>query len=198
MKQHSQVAYADQPRQANRPPRESAPTSKFDHVEIIRWPEESARRERCRTRGVLRLLVIAPGSQPPVCTDPREDWVRVPAPREDVRLRAAGLRARAGAHQIPQLNNDGVLSFRSHSTALSPSEASLLKILVLRFGHLVARETLTTGLADDGQLCSRNSLDLHIMRIRRRIAPLGLAIRTAWGRGYIMEVDEGNDSPSGE
>lgn len=148
------------------------------------------RRERCRSLGRLRLLVIAAGSKPPICNDPREDWVRVPAPKEDVRLRAETLQAKAGVHQIPQLNMDGVLSFRGQSVALSPREATLVGILLRLFGSLVARETLAEKMTEGDQPCSRNSIDLNMMRIRRRIAPLGLAVRTAWGRGYILENDQ--------
>ncbi|SCG44074.1 helix-turn-helix domain-containing protein [Micromonospora coxensis] len=156
-------------------------------VEIIRWPEESARRELCRNSGRLRLLIVATGTTPPMCTDPREDWVRVPAPREDLSLRARALLARAGSHQIPQVNMDGVLTFRSQSVALSRGEAAVMEVLIRNFGLLVAREALCDELAGGDQLSSRNSLDLHIMRLRRRITPLGLVIRTAWGRGYIVE-----------
>jgi DNA-binding response OmpR family regulator len=160
-------------------------------VEVIRWPEESARRERCKDSGKLRLLVVCAGTPPPLCTDPREDWVRVPAPKEDLQTRAATLRAKAGAHQIPQIDLDGVLNFRGQSVALSRGEATLLESLIDRFGLLVARESLNGKIASgEPATSSRNSLDLHIMRIRRRISPLGLAIRTAWGRGYIMEIDE--------
>ena len=35
---------------------------------------------------------------------------------------------------------------------------------------------------------SCNALDLHIMRLRRRIAPLGLSIRTVWRLGYLIEA----------
>ena len=33
----------------------------------------------------------------------------------------------------------------------------------------------------------RNALDVHVLRLRRRLAPLGLAIRTVRVRGYLLE-----------
>jgi DNA-binding response OmpR family regulator len=33
----------------------------------------------------------------------------------------------------------------------------------------------------------RNALDVHVLRLRRRVAPLGLAIRTVRSRGYLLE-----------
>jgi DNA-binding response OmpR family regulator len=34
---------------------------------------------------------------------------------------------------------------------------------------------------------TRNALDLHMMRIRQRIASLGLTVRTVWSRGYVLD-----------
>lgn len=38
-----------------------------------------------------------------------------------------------------------------------------------------------------GQAPGRNALDVHILRLRRRLLPLGLAIRTVRSRGYLLE-----------
>ena len=35
---------------------------------------------------------------------------------------------------------------------------------------------------------TRNALDVHILRLRRRIAPLGLEVRTVRSRGYLLQV----------
>jgi DNA-binding response OmpR family regulator len=35
----------------------------------------------------------------------------------------------------------------------------------------------------------RNALDVHVLRLRRRIAPVGLAIKTVRSRGYLLEAD---------
>jgi DNA-binding response OmpR family regulator len=63
----------------------------------------------------------------------------------------------------------------------------LLRPLVQRFGKLVAREELLGLLSAHSGSVSRNALDLHIMRIRRRLLPLGLRLRTASRRGYLLE-----------
>jgi DNA-binding winged helix-turn-helix (wHTH) protein len=38
-----------------------------------------------------------------------------------------------------------------------------------------------------GSAPGRNVLDVHVLRLRRRLAPLGLAIRTVRSRGYMLE-----------
>jgi DNA-binding response OmpR family regulator len=35
---------------------------------------------------------------------------------------------------------------------------------------------------------TRNALDVHVLRLRRRIAPLGLEIRTVRARGYLLQA----------
>ncbi|WP_026411116.1 helix-turn-helix domain-containing protein [Actinomadura oligospora] len=159
-------------------------------VNILRWPAESERRELCREHGLLRLLVVERDQDPPVCADVREDWIRVPATNRDFQARIAALRARGGAGTRPHLDQDGILRNGRRSVAVSPSEARLLHLLIKRFGGIAAREELRAHLSEDGHEASRNALDLHIKRIRRRVRPLGLTIRTAWGRGYVLEADD--------
>lgn len=156
-------------------------------VKLLRWPAESARRDRYRAMGVMRLLVVEGGVPAPVCPDVREDWVRAPVSDEDLRARIATLRAKAEAHRLPHVDPNGVLRFAGRSITVSRTETDLLECLVRQYGVLVTRETLRECLPDRPGGASRNALDLHIMRVRRRIRPLGLAIRTVWGRGYLME-----------
>ena len=40
----------------------------------------------------------------------------------------------------------------------------------------------------DEMSANRNALDLRILRLRRRLAAMGLRIVTVWGKGYILEV----------
>ncbi len=39
-----------------------------------------------------------------------------------------------------------------------------------------------------GEAPLRNALDVHISRVRRRVAEVGLHIRTVRGRGYLMDA----------
>jgi DNA-binding winged helix-turn-helix (wHTH) protein len=156
-------------------------------VKLIRWPAESERRDHYRAHGVLRLLVVEGGARPPVCSDVREDWVRAPITPEDLEARIAALKARAEVHRRPQVDPNGVLRYCGRSITVSPTSTDLLERLVREFGVLVSRDELRNCLPDRDGGASRNALDLHIMRVRKRIRPIGLAIRTVWGRGYLLE-----------
>ena len=59
--------------------------------------------------------------------------------------------------------------------------------LLDRFGAVVTRDTLADRAWPRG-VPTRNALDVHVLRLRRRIAPLGLEIRTVRSRGYLMQV----------
>ncbi|WP_020666978.1 winged helix-turn-helix domain-containing protein [Amycolatopsis nigrescens] len=125
---------------------------------------------------------------PPQCGDLYEDWVRAPISRADLDARLTALRARVDEHKVPQLDDRGVLQFGAQSITISATQTELLELFVTQFGKVVAREALRTRLSEANQSSpTRNSLDLHIMRLRRRILPLNLSIRTVWGRGYVLE-----------
>jgi hypothetical protein len=64
-----------------------------------------------------------------------------------------------------------------------------MSALLDRFGAVVSRDNLSrTGWPMGAP--GRNALDVHMLRLRRRIAPLGLAIRTVRSRGYLLEAGE--------
>lgn len=145
--------------------------------------------------GILRLLVVEGGVPAPICADVREDWVRAPVSDDDLRARVATLKAKADAHRLPHVDPNGVLRFAGRSITVSRTETDLLECLVRQFGVLVTRDMLRECLPDRPGGASRNALDLHIMRVRRRIRSLGLVIRTVWGRGYLLEAAENQPVP---
>lgn len=166
------------------------PTHKED-VKLVRWPAEAASLDGYRAAGVLRLLVVEGQAEPPITNDVKEDWVRPPVSRTDLAARIASLRAKAEVHAVPRVDPGGVLRYGAKSVAVSPVGTELLTRLVRDFGVLVSRTDLQRCLQNG---CGeRNALDLQIMRLRRRIAPLGLVIRTAWGRGYVLVAEEPAD-----
>ncbi len=155
-------------------------------VVLLRWPEESVRRTELELVARPRLLLVEPNEPPPDCTDPLEDWIRMPADDRDVRARLRALVERAGVER-PQLDDDGLLWFRGRWVSLSPVERALVEALLERFGAVTGRDALRKRAWPDG-LPSRNALDVHMVRLRRRIAELSLEIRTVRSRGYLLQA----------
>jgi DNA-binding winged helix-turn-helix (wHTH) protein len=56
-----------------------------------------------------------------------------------------------------------------------------------RFGAVVGRDLLAKRVWPGGAP-TRNALDVHMLRLRRRIADLGLEVRTVRARGYLMQA----------
>ena len=157
-------------------------------VVLVRWPEEDARLRQLRDTGSPRLLLLNGESEPPDSADCLEDWIRLPADDRDVRARVAALSSRAAIDQTaPEVDGDGLLRFRGRWVALSPVESALAITLVDRFGAVVGRETLARRAWPDGTP-TRNALDVHMLRLRRRIAQLGVEVRTVRSRGYLMQA----------
>ena len=89
----------------------------------------------------------------------------------------------------PLLDDDGVIRLGAAWVSLPPVEARITNALLERFGAVVSRDTLARSGWPDGAP-GRNALDVHVLRLRRRLAPLGLVIRTVRSRGYLLEVSD--------
>jgi DNA-binding winged helix-turn-helix (wHTH) protein len=158
-------------------------------VVLVRWPVEQVRREDLQRDGRPRLLLLEDGvAPPPAGVDDLEDWIRVPAVEADLRARVEGLRRRAEARidPAPALDDDGVLRLGDRWVSLPPVEARLTAALLGRYGAVVSRDALARAGWPAGAP-GRNALDVHMLRLRRRLAPLALAIRTVRSRGYLLE-----------
>jgi DNA-binding response OmpR family regulator len=155
-------------------------------VVLVRWPDESQRRERIAADRQPRLLLVEKGADPPFGVDPLEDWVRIPASEVDVQVRMATLAARARTGATPLLDGDGVLRFGSQWVSLPPVEGRLTRALLDRFGAVVSRDILIRAGWPDGAP-GRTALDVYVLRVRRRLEGVQLAIRTVRSRGYLLE-----------
>jgi len=155
-------------------------------VAVLRWPddqEESARLERL---GLPRLLVVEPEMAPPESASCLQAWIRFPATDEDVRARLAALGHHAARHPAaPVIDPWGQLSFRDMNAFLSPREHAIAQALVNLFGTAVSEDELIQAgwPEDDG---TATALRVHCHRLRRRLAPLRLTVKSIRGYGYMM------------
>lgn len=158
-------------------------------VVTLRWPLEEGRRQTLAASGIPRLLVVDGEHEPPRIDDPYEDWIRIPALEIDRVARIDGLRRRLGDNgrrSAPEIDENGLVRCGDTWVSVPPIEAALCRALLERFGAVVSRTELETVAWPDGG-AQRNALDVRILRLRRRIADLGLAIRTIRSRGYLLE-----------
>jgi len=73
---------------------------------------------------------------------------------------------------------------------LTPTEYKLLEVLLRRHGKAVKREQLIAAL-NGGEQATEQALQTHISRLRRKLGSDGDKIRTVWGVGYRLDLDDG-------
>ena len=156
---------------------------------VLRWPSDPARRRELAELGVPRLLLVDSDAPPPVCTDPLEDWVRLPSDERDIDARMNALRARASAwapSTRPELDGHGRLLRGGRWVPLSPTEEQLCTLLIGDFGEVVSDTDLMARAWPEGT-GTATGLRLQMTRLRRRIAELGLEVRSVRGKGYVLQ-----------
>jgi two-component system OmpR family response regulator len=164
-------------------------------VVILRWPEQGDRIDDLERLGVPRLLLVEQDSPPPPSTSCIEDWLRLPVDDASLRARLVALAAHARRHpMIPSLDEHGQLTHRGETVFLSVTDQRIAHLLIQNFGHVVSEETLLELARPE----SRNdqTLRVNVSRLRRRVAPLGLAITCVRGHGYLMRQEIGRFVPA--
>lgn len=104
------------------------------------------------------------------------------------------LRRQAGLRS--SLVSYGTVSFDLNSRSFSAGgitldiparELGLLEILFMRAGKVVAKEAIIQSLTAFDDDLSANAIEQYVSRLRKRLAPHGLTVRTARGIGYYLD-----------
>lgn len=93
-------------------------------------------------------------------------------------LRVGTLRLRLGEPRV-ELGGDLV--------DLPAGEFALLETLAVRVGHVVSRELIAVRLTRGVEPPSDTAIEVCVHRLRRRLEPYGLRVRTLRGFGYLLE-----------
>ena len=158
-------------------------------VELLRWPADAARREELRREGRPRILLLGPNDLPPGLAD-HEDWVRVPVDERDLSARIQRLVHQARPVRDLQpgdivVDENGLVRWQGHWVATPPIEADILRRLAETPGRMVARDELV-ALVWGAAPRQAHSLDSRIYTLRSRLQPVGLAVHTIRGRGFVL------------
>ena len=70
---------------------------------------------------------------------------------------------------------------------LPPRERAILELLVTRAGKVVAKEAIVQSVTSLEDILSDNAIEQYVSRLRRRLQPFGLVLRTIRGIGYLLE-----------
>lgn len=70
---------------------------------------------------------------------------------------------------------------------LSHRELSVLETLLFRMGKVVNKERLIESLCGHGEEVSQNAIEVYVHRLRKKLEPAGVSIRTLRGLGYLLD-----------
>ncbi len=153
-------------------------------VELVSWPDERDLRARLARAGVPRMLLVSPGAAPPESIGPDEDWIRMPADERDVVTRMRTL-LRNVAHldgQRPWIDEHRIARRGETAVVLTAAEAVVATALFAAPGTVVSRTQLESLLWQD-EPPSNRAVEAVVYRLRRRLLPLHVSVRTVRGNG---------------
>jgi Transcriptional regulatory protein, C terminal len=165
---------------------------RVNEVTDLQWPADARRRAELAGEGRPCLLIVAEGEEPPVTSDPLEDWVRPQSDALEFYMRRDRLRRRAAARAPASIDSDGLLHRGDRWVALPPGELAALTALMTEPGSMVARADLAAAVGVDVSEFDQRTrtLDNVVRRVRKRIAPLGMAVCAIRGAGFLLEIGE--------
>lgn len=125
-----------------------------------------------------------------------DDYLRKPFAPEELEARIRALGRRRGGDPTPELVVGTLSLNRSTGEArvaervldLRRREWAVLEALATRAGQIVARELLFNEVFGLDEPVGPNALEVHITRLRAKLAPGGPEIRTVRGLGYLLDA----------
>jgi two-component system, OmpR family, response regulator len=164
---------------------------RLDGLEVLR---------RLRKRNATLPVLILSGREQPeekvIGLDlGADDYLVKPFSLNELQARVRALLRRGASVAAPmlhygELNFDTagrVASVGGRPLNLSLHEASVLEILLRRFGRVVSKEQLVEQIYSYDKEVSHNAIEVYIHRLRRKLADSGVEVRTHYGRGYVID-----------
>ena len=165
----------------------------LDGLEVLR---------RLRKRNSQLFVLILSGRE-----DPREkvhgldlgadDYLAKPFSLDELHARIRALLRRSSGGAPPQivqgkLQFDTVkrtLMLNGALLSLTQPELGVLEVLLMRAGRVVSKEQLIEHLYNYDNNVSPNAIEVYVHRLRKKIQGGGVAIRTAYGQGYMLDKE---------
>ena len=79
------------------------------------------------------------------------------------------------------------VEIRGEGVDFSAREIALLETLLLRSGRVVSKEGLLETLYGSQEYVGENAVEVFVHRIRRKLEPAEVTIRTIRGLGYMID-----------
>jgi len=77
---------------------------------------------------------------------------------------------------------------------LAAREWAVLEVLLARVEKIVSKEAIIQAVASWGEELTTNAIEVYVSRLRSKLEPAGLKIRTVRGFGYMLEEFKGDSA----
>jgi two-component system OmpR family response regulator len=124
-----------------------------------------------------------------------DDYLTKPFQLAELEARVRALIRRAHGSTGAQLEHGALrldvagrrLFCNGQPVELSPREFAVLELLLLREGRVVTKQQIAEHLYGWEEMSRSNAVDVFIYRLRRKLEPSGVDVRTVRGMGYLIE-----------
>jgi two-component system OmpR family response regulator len=158
---------------------------------------------------VLRRLRAAPEPAPVLMLTARDalddrvrgldlggdDYVAKPFEMSELMARVRALIRRSQARSGPKLEHGALVldsvARRAYLSGepleLAAREWAVLEVLLARPGRIVSKDSIIQAVVGWGDELSANAIEVYVSRLRAKLEPAGVHIRTVRGFGYLLE-----------
>ncbi len=125
-----------------------------------------------------------------------DDYLRKPFEPAELEARVRALGRRRGGDPTPTMTVGTLTIDRSAAQAevagrtldLRRREWAVLEALATRAGQVVPRDRLSADVFGFDEPVGSNAIEVHVTRLRAKLAPDGPEIRTVRGVGYMLDI----------
>ena len=128
-----------------------------------------------------------------------DDYMAKPFATDELAARVRALIRRSQAKTEPRIVH-GPLVFdvagkraflNEQPLELAGREWAVLEVLLARVEKVVSKESIIQAVASWGEELSQNAIEVYVSRLRTKLEPAGVKIRTVRGFGYMLEEFKG-------